>query len=83
MKRLFAVSVLFAAVSLLLAAKLGFLINDDEIAAASVGNGSYTIRSVGEYGGIYDCNMIPLVNRSEKYEAVVIPNNDNAIRLQP
>lgn len=83
MKRLFAVSVLFAAFSLLLAAKLGFLINDDEIAAASVGNGSYTIRSVGEYGGIYDCNMIPLVNRSEKYEAVVIPNNDNAIRLQP
>ena len=83
MKRLIAVSLIFAAVSLFLAARLGFLINDDEIAAASVGNGSYTIKSVGEYGGIYDCNLIPLVNRSEKYEAVVIPNNDSAIRIQP
>ena len=59
------------------------LINDDEITAVSSGRGYYTLKSIGEYGGIYDCNMQPLVNYAEKYEAVIVPNNESAIKILP
>lgn len=83
MKRMTAMLVLFCAVSVLLSARLFVLINDDEIAAVSSGKGYYTVRSAGEYAGIYDCNMQPLVNYGEKYEAVVIPNSSMAVKIQP
>ena len=62
MKRLYVILSFFAAVSIALAVRLALLINDDEIAAVSVGKGSYTVKSVSSYSGIYDCNMLPLVN---------------------
>lgn len=83
MNRLSVVLAAAAAVSAVLAAKLVLLLNNDEISAAALNKGTYTIKSVGEYAGIYDCNFKPLVNRSEKYEAVIIPNHDSAIRIQP
>ncbi len=83
MKRLYTVVILFVLTAVMLSARLYSLICDDEIAAVSSGRGYYTVRSVGEYAGIYDCNMLPLVNYSEKYEAVVIPNNEIAVKLQP
>lgn len=83
LKRLKIVLIAFAASAAILTAKLALLINDSEIAAVSAGKGTYTLKCVGEYAGIYDCNMEPLVNRSEKYEAVVIPNHISSIRIQP
>lgn len=83
MKRVIIVLALFVSASIAMSARLFFLINDEEIAAASVGKGHYTVKSVGEYAGIYDCNLEPLVNLSEKYEAVIIPNHDSSIRIQP
>lgn len=83
MKRLKAVLTVSAAAAVCLAARLGFLITDSEIAAVSAGKGTYTLKSAGEYAGIYDCNMEPLVNCSEKYEAVIIPNHISSIRIQP
>ncbi|MCH5350161.1 MAG: penicillin-binding protein 2 [Oscillospiraceae bacterium] len=83
MKRVIIVLALFVSASIALSARLFFLINDEQIAAASVGRGHYTVKSVGEYAGIYDCNLEPLVNLSEKYEAVIIPNHDSSIRIQP
>lgn len=83
MKRLYVIFSIFAVVSAALAVRIAMLINDDEIAAVSAGKGSYTVKSVSSYGGIYDCNMLPLVNCKEKYEAVVIPNSSGAVRIQP
>lgn len=74
---------MFAVLSAALSVRLGLLTYSDEIAAASVGKGTYTVRSVSGYGGIYDCNMLPLVNCSEKYEAVIVPNSSGAVRIQP
>ena len=83
MKRVIIVLALFVSTAIGLSIRLFSLINDEKIAAASVGRGHYTVRSVGEYAGIYDCSLEPLVNLSEKYEAVVIPNHDSSIRIQP
>lgn len=83
MKRIYVILSLFAAISLTLSVRLAMLINDDEIAAVSVGKGSYTVKSVNSYGGIYDCNMLPMVNCREKYEAVIVPNSSGAVRIQP
>ncbi|MCH5194494.1 MAG: penicillin-binding protein 2 [Oscillospiraceae bacterium] len=83
MKRVIIVLALFVSASIALSARLFSLINDEQIAAASVGRGHYTVRSVGEYAGIYDCSLEPLVNLSEKYEAVIIPDHDSSIRIQP
>lgn len=82
-KKITALLVLFSVFSVLLSARIFVLINDDEIAAVSSGKGYYTINSVGEYAGIYDRNMQPLVNYSEKYEAVIIPNGSIAVKIQP
>jgi len=83
LNRLKAVLIISAAVSAGLAARLAFLVNDSEIAAVSAQKGTYTLKSAREYAGIYDCNLEPLVNCSEKYEAVIIPNNISSIRIQP
>lgn len=83
MKRLLSVLIIFCSAFAFIGIRLGFLVGDEEIAAASAGRGNYTVKAVGEYAGIYDCNMTPLVNCSEKYEAVIIPNHDSAIRAQP
>ena len=82
-KKMTALLILFSVVSVLLSARIFVLINDDEIAAVSSGKGYYTVKRVGEYAGIYDRNMQPLVNYSEKYEAVVIPNDSIAVKIQP
>ena len=82
-KKMTALLILFSAASVLLSARIFVLITDDEIAAVSSGKGYYTISSAGEYAGIYDRNMQPLVNYSEKYEAVVIPNSSIAVKIQP
>lgn len=83
MKRLSAVLIITAAISAMLSARLAMLINDSEIAAVSAHKGTYTLKSVGEYAGIFDCNFEPLVNCSERYEAVIIPNHISSIRIQP
>ncbi|MCM1024515.1 MAG: penicillin-binding transpeptidase domain-containing protein [Prevotella sp.] len=83
MKRTVFVPVISAAVSALLTARLAALINDSGIAAVSAQRGTYTLKTAGEYAGIYDCNLEPLVNLSEKYEAVIIPNHISSIRIQP
>ena len=83
LSRLKIVFAAFILVSLALSARLMLLIKDDKIAAVSAGKGYYTVRSSCEYGGIYDCNMKPLVNYGDKYEAVVIPNSDSAVKIIP
>lgn len=83
MKRTIFVPIISIAVSALLIARLAVLINDSEIAAVSARRGTYTLKTAGEYAGIYDCNLEPLVNCSEKYEAVIIPNHISSIRIQP
>lgn len=83
MKRIYITLFMFAAISAALVARLAFLAYSDEIAAASLGKGIYTVKSVSGWGGIYDCNMLPLVNCSEKYEAVIVPNSSGAVRIQP
>ncbi|MCM1329437.1 MAG: penicillin-binding protein 2 [Ruminococcus sp.] len=83
MKRIYVIISIFALISAALIVRLIGLINDDEITAVSAGKGTYTVKSVVGYGGIYDCNMLPLVNCTEKYDAVVIPNSSGAVRIQP
>ena len=83
MKRTIFVPIISIAVSALLTARLAVLINDSEIAAVSARRGPYTLKTAGEYAGIYDCNLEPLVNCSEKYEAVIIPNHISSIRIIP
>ncbi len=83
LKRIKATLAIFVFVSAILSIRLFSLINDDKIAAVSSGRGYYTIRSVSEYAGIYDRNMLPLVNCSEKYDAVIIPNSEMAVKIQP
>ncbi|MDE5991462.1 MAG: hypothetical protein K2G87_00275, partial [Oscillospiraceae bacterium] len=83
MKRTIFVPIISVAISALLIARLAVLINDSEIAAVSARRGTYTLKTAGEYAGIYDCNLEPLVNCSEKYEAVIIPNHISSIRIQP
>lgn len=83
MDRLKAVIIIFITISVALSVRLAALISDDEIAAVSLGKGYYTVNSVGEYAGIYDCNMQPLVNYTEKYEAVIIPSHSSALKIQP
>lgn len=83
LKRTVFVTVISAAVSAALVVRLALLINDSRIAAVSAQRGTYTLKSAGEYAGIYDCNLEPLVNCSEKYEAVIIPNHISSIRIQP
>ena len=82
-KKMTALLVLFSLISALLSTRIFVLINDDEIAAVSSGKGYYTVKRVGEYAGIYDRNLQPLVNYGEKYEAVVIPNDSIAVKIQP
>ncbi|MCM1479627.1 MAG: hypothetical protein NC085_07965, partial [Muribaculaceae bacterium] len=62
MKRIYVIISIFALISAALIVRLIGLINDDEITAVSAGKGTYTVKSVVGYGGIYDCNMLPLVN---------------------
>lgn len=81
-RRIF-VTIIFAVTAAVLTARLAVLIGDSEIAAVSSQRGTYTLKSAGEYAGIYDCNLEPLVNCSEKYEAVIIPNHISSIRIQP
>lgn len=83
MKRIYVIMFMFAAVSAALGVRLARLARSDEIAAASLGKGAYTVKTAGGRGGIYDCNMLPLVNCSEKYEAVIVPNSSGAVRIQP
>mgnify|MGYP003290896654 FL=1 len=59
------------------------IINNDEVYSAASTNGTYTIKAVAKYADIYDCNMNLLVNCSEKYNAVIIPNHISSIQLQP
>lgn len=83
MKRTIFVTIISAAAAAVLIGRLAVLINDSDIAAVSAQRGTYTLKSTGEYAGIYDCNLEPLVNCSEKYEAVIIPNHISSIRIQP
>ncbi len=83
MKRLKVVLIVSAAAAAVLTARLAALINDRDIATVSAQGGTYTLKSVGEYAGIYDCNLNPIVNCSERYEAVIIPNHISSIRIQP
>lgn len=83
MNRRIFITIIFAVTAAVLTTRLAVLIGDSEIAAVSAQRGTYTLKSAGEYAGIYDCNLEPLVNCSEKYEAVIIPNHISSIRIQP
>ncbi len=63
--------------------KLITILNDNQISAVASQNGTYTLKSTSKYADIYDCNLKPLVNCTEKYDAVIIPNHISAIQLQP
>jgi len=83
LNRLVFISIAAAAVSLIIAVRLAVIVNDNEIISVSDNIGTYTVKSMRSYAYIYDCNMKPLVNCSDKYSAVIIPNNISAIQLQP
>lgn len=69
--------------ALICVGKIITILTDDKISEAVSTNGTYTIKSVAKYADIYDCNMNSLVNCSEKYNAVIIPNHISSIQLQP
>lgn len=83
MKRIVITVAVFSMIALVVLIRLVVLINDNEIAAVSAQKGAYTVKLTGEYAGIYDCNLEPLVNCTYKYEAVIIPNHKSAIQIQP
>ncbi len=83
LNRFFLIVIAAAFTALVIIIRLVIIINNDEIIAVSTKNGTYTIKSTSEYAGIYDCNMNPLVNCSDKYSAVIIPNHISSIQLQP
>ena len=83
MKRTIFVTIISAAAAAVLIGRLAVLINDSRIAAVSAQRGTYTLKSAGEYAGIYDCNLEPLVNCSEKYEAVIIKDTAVPDRYGP
>ncbi len=51
------VTIIFAVTAAVLTARLAVLIGDSEIAAVSAQRGIYTLKSAGEYAGIYDCDQ--------------------------
>ena len=69
--------------ALIIIIRLIIIIGDNEITAVSSHNGTYTLKSIGKYADIYDCNMNLLVNCCDEYNAVIIPNHISAIQLQP
>lgn len=83
MNKFFVIAVISALAAIVIVVKLVTIISDEEVSMASANNGTYTIKLVDRYANIYDCNMNMLVNCSEKYYAVIIPNHINSIRLQP
>ncbi len=83
MNKLSVLKILAVLVAVVIAIRLAAIINDEEISMVAANNGTYTIKSVDKYADIYDCNMNLLVNCSNKYMAVIIPNHISAIQLQP
>ncbi len=83
MNKIFVIALISALVALAIVVKLIVIINDEEISTASANNGTYTIKAVDRYANIYDCNMNLLVNCSDKYNVVIIPNHISSIKLQP
>lgn len=49
---------------------------------ASNTHGSYSLKITGGRGTVYDRNMLPLTNQSDKYVAVVVPNTEAAEQLK-
>ena len=83
MKKAYIVIFVLSIFALVTIIKLATIINNDTIKTAVANKGTYTINSVEKYGDIYDCNMNPIVNCLEKYNAVIIPNHLTSIQLQP
>ncbi len=83
MKKIFFIAAAATAAAMIIIVKLVMIINDDKITAVSSQNGTYAIKAVDKYANIYDCNMNLLVNCSDEYNAVIIPNHISAIQLQP
>lgn len=83
MSRIYSVSILVLLVASVIIVRIIAIINNDEVSMAASVNGTYTVKSIAKYADIYDCNMNLLVNCSEKYNAVIIPNHISSIQLQP
>lgn len=83
MKKMCFVAAVVILIALVIIVRIITIINNDEVSAAVANNGTYTIKSIAKYADIYDCNMNLLVNCSEKYNAVIIPNHISSIQLQP
>lgn len=83
LKKMYLILLIMSLISVVIAAKIIAIINDDNVLMAASANGSYTIKVIDKYADIYDCNMELLVNCSEKYNAVIIPNHISSIKLQP
>lgn len=83
MKKIYTIALFLSFAAVIITIKLIMIINDENVSAAAANKGTYTITSIEKYAEIYDCNMLSLVNCSEKYNAVVIPNHISSIKLQP
>lgn len=73
--------VLFSAmmmVASLLILRLYTLMSGEELAEAAARQSRYTLTESTARGMIYDCNLIPLVNRQTSWRAAVIPSSGSA-----
>ncbi len=82
-KKLYIIEGVLILIGMIVLIKIGIIMNDDEITQVAVSRGQYTLSSVSSYGTIYDYRMNTLNNESIKYEAVINPNDDSVIRVQP
>ena len=67
----------------LLYMRIFYITQKDEYKQAASNQGSYTITVNKTYANIYDCNMVPLINRKDKYLAVINPTSENVIDILP
>ncbi len=83
MKKIYIIATLVIVTAVTIVIKLITILNNDKVSMAATNNGTYTIKVIEKYADIYDCNMNLMVNCSEKYNAVVIPNHISSVKIQP
>ena len=82
-KRFTIIAVLLIITGIIIILRIGFIIGDNEIAQVAVSRGRYTLSSVSSSGTVYDYNMKRLNNQAVRYDAVINPNDESAIRVLP
>ncbi len=81
-RRTVAVFCAMIAASMGLIIRLAALSRDGGVRAVSGSYGSCTVNAVSDRAYIYDCRFLPLVNRSDRYFAAVLPSPSNARLLE-